>query len=172
MTQTHGVRGDAAADVDEDLAFDFGDAFVGGQDLALVFLQLRSGKPFGINQSLFAFVVGGSQMQIWLRNFDVVAEDTVEANLQGIDAGALALALFHSGNDLLAVLAQVAEFVKFGVVAITNDSRIGGQGWRLVGDGAVEAFTHIDELVDFVVQVTQKLAAVFGRSGQKIFQDG
>ncbi len=70
-------------------------------------------------------------------NFDVIAEDLVEADFQGIDAGAFAFALFHGGDDLFAVLAEVTEVVELGVKAETNHAGIVGDGWRLVGDGAL-----------------------------------
>ena len=81
LAQAHGVRGDAVADVDEELAFDFSDALVGGEDFALVFFQFGSGEAFGVDESLLALVVGGREMQIGFRDFDVVAEDAVEADL-------------------------------------------------------------------------------------------
>src|SRR6266568_592659 len=56
------LRGDPGTDVDEELALDFQDALVGGEDFAFVFLELRRGEPLGIDQRLFAFVVRGSEM--------------------------------------------------------------------------------------------------------------
>jgi len=53
-------------------------------------------------------------MLIGAGDFDVVAEDVVEAHLERSDAGALALAGFDLGNVSLAVLAEVAEFIEFG----------------------------------------------------------
>src|SRR5260221_90612 len=53
-------------------------------------------------------------MQVGLGNFDVVAEDMVKADFERRDIGALALALFHGSDDLLAVLAEVAQLVELG----------------------------------------------------------
>jgi hypothetical protein len=75
---------------------------------------------------LFAFVVGGRVGEIGLGNFDVVAKDLVEADFEGVDAGAFAFALFHGGDDLLAVLAEIAEFVEFGVIAGADHAGLGG----------------------------------------------
>ena len=130
------------------LALDFEDALVGGENFALVFLQLGRGEALGIHQRLLALVVRGREMQIGLRNLDVVAEDLVEANLQRGDAGAFALALFHRGDDLLAVLAEVAQFVEFGVVTAADHARVGGERRRLVGDGAFEPLAHVGKFVD------------------------
>src|SRR6266705_1065357 len=106
------LRGDPGTDVDEELALDFQDALVGGEDFAFVLLELRRGEPLGIDQRLFAFVVRGSEMQIRFRDFDVVAKNLIETNLERSDVGALALPVFHGGNDLLAVLAEIAKFLE------------------------------------------------------------
>jgi len=68
------------------------------------------------------------------------------------------------------VLAQVAEFVQLGVVGAADDTRIGGDSGRLVGDGALEPFADVGELVDFVVQAAQEIAATFEWSGDEILQ--
>ena len=112
-------RGDccatAGAQFGEQAPLDFGDAFVGGQDFAFVLLELGRGEALGICQGLLALEIGGDQVQIGVGHFDVKAEDLVVANLERGDSGALALALFHGGDDLAAVLAQVAQLVEFGV---------------------------------------------------------
>ncbi len=77
-----GVGGGGLADFGEDLLFEFEDLLFGGEDLALVFLQFGSGEALGVDQRLFALVIGGSEMQVGFRDLDVVAEDVVEADLQ------------------------------------------------------------------------------------------
>jgi len=58
------MRGDAVADIDKELAFNFGDTLVGGQDFALVFFQLRRGETFGVDERLFALVVAGARCKL------------------------------------------------------------------------------------------------------------
>ncbi len=110
-------------------------------------------------------------MQVRFRNFNVVAENLVEANFQRADARALALALFHGGDDLFAVLAQVAQLVEFSVIAGANDAGISGESGRFVGDGALKAFADIGEFINFFVEATKKFAATDGRGRHKILQD-
>ena len=90
------------------------DLLFGVEHFALVILQLGGGEALGVDQGLLAFVVGGREVQIGAGDFDVVAEDVVEADLQRGDAGALALAGFDLGDVLVAVLAEVAELVELG----------------------------------------------------------
>ena len=120
---------------------------------------------------MLSLVIGRRVGQIGLGNFDVVAEDLVEADFQGVDAGAFALALFHGGDDLLAVLAEVAKFVEFGVIAGADHAGFGGGGWRLVGDGLFEFFADVCKFIDFVVEIAEEIAAAGLRRGEEIFQD-
>ena len=111
-------------------------------------------------------------MEIWLGDFDVVAEDLIETDFEGVDAGTLAFALFRGSDDLLAVLAEVAEFVKFDVVAGAEDAGFGGGGGRLVGDGTLELFADVGELVEFFVEIAKKIAATGLRRREEILEDG
>ena len=49
FAQARGLRGDAGADFDEELAFDFADAFVGGEDFAFVVFEFGAGEAFGVD---------------------------------------------------------------------------------------------------------------------------
>src|SRR6202030_2093712 len=103
-------------------------ALVGGEDFAFVFFQLRGSEALRVDQRLLALVIVGREVQVGLGNFDVVAENVIEANLQRSDVGALALALFHGGDDLLAVLAEIAQLVELGGKAAAGAAGIGGEG--------------------------------------------
>ena len=74
-----------------------------------------SGKALGIDQGLLALVVGRSEVQIRLRDFEVIAKDGVELYFQRRDAGALPFALLDLRQVLFAVAAQVAKFVEIFV---------------------------------------------------------
>ena len=109
-------------------------------------------------------------MEIRLRDFDVVAKNLIEANLERADAGAFAFALFHGRDDLLAVLAQIAMLVKLGVVAGPDDSRFGDQGGRFVGNGALQAVSDIGKFVNFLMKSAKQLAAADGGRRYEVFQ--
>src|SRR5258707_224413 len=149
-------RGDTGAQVDEKLAFDFGDTLVGGEDFAFVFFQLGRGKTFGVDEGLFAFVVGGSEMEIGFGNLHVVAENGVEADFERIDAGAFAFALFHGGDDLFGVLAEIAKLVEVGVKARADDTGVRRERRRLIRESAFEAGADVGKVIEFIVGETQK----------------
>ena len=156
------IGGDAGANVDEELALDFVDAFVGGEDFAFVFFEFGRSETLGVDEGLLALVIGGSEMEIGFGNFNVVAEDLVVADFEGVDGGALALALFHGGDDLLGVQAEVAEFVEFGVIAGADDARLGGDSGRFVGDRFIEKIADVGEFVDLAVELVKQAGSRFG----------
>ena len=129
------MGGGALAHVGEELLFEGEDLVLGVQHLALVILQLGGGEALGVGQGLLAFVVGGREVQVGARDFDVVAEYVVEAHLERLDAGALALAGFDLGDVLAAVPAEVAQLVELGVEAGADGAAIGEVERRLIGDG-------------------------------------
>src|ERR1019366_6399875 len=94
-------------------------------------------------------------MLIGAGDFDVVAEDVVEAYLERGDAGALALAGLDLGDVLLAVLAEVAELVELGMISGADGAAIGEvEGW-LIGDGFEDDPSDVGEFVEAVVKVAQ-----------------
>jgi hypothetical protein len=72
---------------------------------------------------------------------------------------------------LLAVLAEVAQLVELGMIAGADDARLGGEGGRLVGDGALEEIADVREFVDFFVETAEKFAAAYGRRREEISQE-
>src|ERR1700674_795407 len=109
-------------------------------------------------------------MQVGFRNFNVVAKDLIEANLERPDTRAFALALFHSGDNLFAVLAEVAKFIQLGMVTAANHAGIGCQGGRFVGDSAFQTIANVGEFVDFLMKLTKQFAAARGLRRKKILQ--
>ena len=82
-------------------------------------------------------------MLVGFRDLDVIAEDVVEADFQRLDAGAGALARFDLGDILAAVMAEIAQFVQFGVEAGADGAAIGQIHWRLVGNRRKNAVAHL-----------------------------
>ena len=97
LANARGIARHLAADADEQVAFQRRGCAPRRPESSLLFFQLRRGEAFGVHQCLLALVIRRRQVQIGLRDFDVVAEDIVEADLERGDAGALALAQSRSG---------------------------------------------------------------------------
>src|SRR5215469_5301396 len=105
LPQTRSLRGDGFAHLPIEATFDFDDAFVGFEDFALVILQFRRSEALCVHECLFPSVIGGCQMLIRFRYFDVITEHTVEAYFQGSNSSALPFAVLHRSNCLLRRLA-------------------------------------------------------------------
>ena len=58
------------------------------------------------------------------------------------------------------------------MVTTPNHPRIGREGGRIVSDGTFQPVADIRKLVDFLVKLTQKLAAPGGRWREKLCQHG
>ena len=126
------LGGDRRAQRLEDLELALEDALVGAQHLLLVLLQRRRDEALAAGHGLLAVVVRRDVVQVRLGDLDVVAEHAVEADLQRVDAGARALALFHLGDHLLARSADVPQVVELRVDAVANHAAVAGQRARLV----------------------------------------
>ena len=144
-----------AADAHKEIALEGLAFFLGIQDLRLQFLQFGCGESFGVHQRLLAFIVLGGEMEIRPGDLDVIAKDAVEPDLERGDAGALALAGFDPGHQLFAVLAEVAEFVKRGVVTLADQSTLAQKcGWVRV-DGCLDQLTDVREFVEILAEVPE-----------------
>ena len=149
------MSGGAFADFGEELSLERENLVLGVEHFALVILQFGSGEAFGVGQRLLALVIGGRQMLIRARDLDVVAEDVVEAHLEGGDARALALAGLDLGDVLLAVLAEIAEVVEFGMVSGANRAAIRQVERRFIGDRPEDEAADVGQLIEAIMQVAQ-----------------
>ena len=96
---------------------------LGAEHAGLVVLELGRHVPLGGGQRLPPLVVGGHPGRVRVGDLEVVAEHLVEADLERRDPGALALPLLERGDVLPAAVAQRAELVELGVVALRGSRR-------------------------------------------------
>ena len=114
----------------EQAPLDLNHLFLRVQHFSLMLFQLCVVNRSAFTRSVCVEIRWG-EVHIGLRNFQVVAEDAVELDLQRTDAGALALAVFDLGN-ILCCCAQVAQFVQCRVGPSANYSAIVQRNGRLV----------------------------------------
>ena len=127
---------DALLDVGDEGLVDAGlklvDGAFGGENLALVFLELFGDVAFGGDEGLLAYPLRGHLVAVGVAHFDVVAEDVVVADAQGTYAGAFGLAGLHFLEVALAAGGDVAEFVQFPVHAARYDIALAYLGGRVL----------------------------------------
>ncbi len=131
----------------EDLELPLENPFVGAEHFFLVFLQRRRDESLAARDRLLAMVVARDRMQVRLRDLDVVAEDAVVANLEGVDARPSALGLLHLGDDLFAGTADAAQLVEFAIHAVPGEAAIARQGRRLVVERRFDPVANVHEIV-------------------------
>ena len=112
--------------------------FVRPQDGILHLLELRGDEAFRIHQRLLALVVGRHLVVMALGYFNVVAENVVEADFQGINARPPALLLLELGQPLLPVAGSQAQLIQPGVVPFPDDAALLDRHGRLIHQGALE----------------------------------
>ena len=148
LPDSRGVSGGEQAQILKDLALQGQHLFFRVQNLAFQFLELRRGEAFGIHQRLLTLVIRGRVVQVGFRNFDVIAENVVEANLERLDSRAAALPRFNLGDVLAAVAADVAQLIQLGVEAGADGAAVGEIGRRLFRDGGENAVAHFGDFVE------------------------
>ncbi len=149
VTKARRFGGDFFADLGEEATLDFENARVSFENFALEHAKFGGGEAFGVDESLFAFVVGWREVEIGFGNFDVVAEDLIEADFERADAGAEALALLDGGDGLFATAGERAELVEFGVIAGADVAGLVGEGRRIVGNGGGDEGADVWQVVEF-----------------------
>lgn len=73
-----------------------------------------------------------------VRDLDVEPEDLVVVDLQGRNAGALALGGLEGGDPVPSARAEIGEFVEFGIEAPADHPALLDGGRHLVGEGSIE----------------------------------
>ena len=119
---------DPGPEVLEDLDLPLQDPLVGPEHLVLVLLQLGGDEALPARDGLFAYVIRGDEAEVGPADLDVVAEDAVEADLQGCDAGLGPLALLDGGDRGAAAAASGPEIVQLGVHAVAHEASL-AEGW-------------------------------------------
>ncbi len=88
-------------------------------------------------------------------DFDVIAEDVVEADFQRADAGAGALALLDLGEVGVAVVRDVAEFVETRVEAVADRAAVVEVDGRFVGEGGQNVVADFGDFIEALGQIEE-----------------
>src|SRR5579863_1155373 len=86
-------------------------------------------------------------MEVWLRDLNVITKNRIKLHLQRANARPLALALFNLGHELLAVAAEVPQFIQFSVNPALNHTTIAQRNWRLAHDGSFNGSSQIAQWI-------------------------
>ncbi len=106
------LAGDAFAQSGEQLLFQRNRLLFGAEDFVLVLLERRRDVAFLVLERLLADVVGRNFLRLGGGDFEVIAEDAVEADFQIGDARAGDLLGLIAGDPFLAAAGQSAQLVE------------------------------------------------------------
>src|SRR5580693_4244034 len=96
-------------------------------------------------------------MQVGLRDFEIISKNGVELDLQRVDSRAQPLALLDLCQELLAVAAQIAEFVEFLIDATLNRAAVHERNRRLGNNCLIDSLAKIAQFIERAVQSLQSL---------------
>ena len=120
----------------EDFELEIVAAFLGVKDDFFLLLQLGGDEALGAGEGLFANPLGGDFGAVAVADFEVVAEDAVEADLQVGDAGAVGFALTQRGDPGFGIGGELAQLIELWIVALLDQVTFAHGERRGVDDGA------------------------------------
>ena len=97
--------------------FDDGYPVIGSGNLVLQVFQFLGYVPLGIGECLLASPLLGHVVLVGVTHLKVVTEHIVESDFQTTDAGAFNLLPADTFDCLAAMIAQIAQLVKFVIYA-------------------------------------------------------
>src|SRR5262245_30483055 len=129
------VAADLGADLAVEVGFEFDDPLAGVGDQRFMFFQFQRKEAFGVSQSLFTDIITGGELQVRLRDLDVIAEDLVVADLERPYSAAFALARLELRQKIFPAREHVAQLVKLFGEACADDRAPLYLKRRALGDG-------------------------------------
>ena len=150
---------DALQQLVEQAALQRDQPLVCAQDLAFQLLELLSNVALAAGQGLLADIGLRHHALVGVADLDVVTEHMVVADLQLGDAGLLPQAGFQLGQHTLGVVADGAQLVHLGVVALGDDAAVLQGGRCIRVHGRIDAGLDVLQRVDLLRQLCQLRAA-------------
>src|SRR6202043_1044508 len=106
--------GEATAQLAEERLLTLHHRALGVEDEGFLLFQLRGDVALAVHQRLLADVLGRDRLTVGVADFDVVAEDLVETNLERPDAGSLPLLLLQRTDPFARRPRAIADAVELG----------------------------------------------------------
>ena len=142
------MRHHLRAQLREELGFELFGSFFGAEHFVFHLLERGGDVALGIRHRLLARVIIRHLGEVAGGDFDEVAKDIVELDLERIDAGAFAFVFLQACDPVLAAARGVAEFVEFRRPAVADDAAIAQIGRWLIGERGCEQRGEIGKIVE------------------------
>src|SRR5262247_2481950 len=119
--------------------------------------QLQREEAFGVRQCLFTDVIDGGELEVSLRDLDVIAEDLVVADLERPDSAAFALARLELRQKIFPARQHAAQFVKLFGEARADDRPTLYLRRRALGDGASDVTDDVIAILQSPGEIGRRL---------------
>src|SRR5262249_711200 len=143
----------------EESSLDLDDLLLRIENLGLILLQFGSGEALSVHQRLFALVIGGREVEIGFGDLEVIAEDRIEAHLQGRDPGSRTFTLFDPCDMLFRIATEVAQLVESRIDTVGDHAAIRDRKRWFRDQRSIDARTHVSEFVDLSMKLAQAFRA-------------
>ena len=160
---------DLAAHAVEELQLQFHALLLGPGDLPFDLAQFVRGEALGVGQGLPPLIAQGHQGIIGLGDFDIIAENPVILDAQGLDAGLLPLLGLQVAEPYLALGGGGTVFIQLGVVAGTDHGALGDLQGSIRIDGVLQKLGQFRQGIQGPQRLDHRLAAFVRQGG---LQDG
>src|SRR5690606_1278995 len=121
--------------------------------------ELRRDVSLRIDERLLADVVVRDLILVRVGDLEVVAEDLVEADLEGRDAGSLRLFLLHTDQPVFAGACDTPALVELFVEPIADKASLTHAGRWVIHQGAPDFADEIVAGMQFLANVAQRFPA-------------
>ncbi len=141
----------------------------GAEHDGLSVLELRSDISLGSGEGLLADIAGRNHGALGVGNLEVVAEDTVVADPEAANAGALPLRRLQSGDEVTGLAGRAVQGIELGIGAGAHEAPLAGARGRSVDEHGGEAFTDLrgrGHVVGEAAQLAGKAVDENGEGGQ------
>ena len=140
----------------EKIVFKLHGAFLGAEDPPFQLLELGGNESLAVGERLLADVLRRCLVFIGIADFNVIAKDTVIADLQLRDPGPLALLGLDLRDDPAPVRHIAFEQIQLLAVAGTDQPALAHRKRRIVIDSALNQIADVLKRIDLIPQSTEQ----------------
>src|SRR5207248_944606 len=118
-----------------------------GQYPRFMLLERRRHEPLPIGDRLSALIIRRNEMEVRLRDLDVIAEHFVEADLERLESRSLPLVGLNSGYQILSAYTMITQRIELGVGAGRDRRLVAERNRRLGHDGRSNQLGEIGAVI-------------------------
>ena len=148
----------------EKFVFELHAALFRAENFAFHLLEFGGDEAFAVGDGLFAHVLRRDFVEVGFGDFNIIAEDGIEADLEGLDACASDFVLLKLGDPILAAAHGRPESVQGRIEAVPNQPAFFDRERRLVDNGAFEEVNESRQFGELRFEFVEERSWLFARN--------